>query len=81
MLRDLCYNFREVNIAGPASKVFLIDDLVGQWYLCYILTSRCQLSIVKIDFSNPTNIVFGVLTSISAKDAVPLPVSIGFGSW
>ncbi|KAJ8932971.1 hypothetical protein NQ314_014302 [Rhamnusium bicolor] len=64
---------REPSTAGPASKVFLIDDLVGQWYLCYILISRCQLSIVKIDFSSVPTINFGILTSISAKDAVPIP--------
>ncbi|XP_074033388.1 anaphase promoting complex subunit 1 isoform X2 [Leptinotarsa decemlineata] len=66
------YSVQEPNSAAPASKVFFIDDLVGQRYLCYILTSRSQLSIVKVDFSGP-NIVFGMLTSMSAKDAVPIP--------
>ncbi|KAJ8917136.1 hypothetical protein NQ315_012628 [Exocentrus adspersus] len=60
--------------AGAASKAFLVDDLVGQWYLCYLLTSKDQLCIVKIDFANPTNIMFGISTSISAKDAVALPL-------
>lgn len=65
---------REPVASSPASKVFLIDDLVGQWYLCYILPSRFQLSVVKIDFSSSINVSFGVLTSISAKDAVPISV-------
>ncbi|KAJ8947313.1 hypothetical protein NQ318_004565, partial [Aromia moschata] len=66
------FSVKEVTTAGPASKVFLVDDLVGQWYLCYMLTSRCQLSIVKIDFSNPSNITFGLSTSVGAKDAVSI---------
>lgn len=69
--------FRDGALAGPATKVFLSEDFSGQWYLCYILLSRFQLSIVKIDFtSNYPNISFGMLTSISAKDAVPIPVSL-----
>ncbi|KAJ8981786.1 hypothetical protein NQ317_014802 [Molorchus minor] len=65
--------FIEKEDDGAASKVFLTDDLVGCWYLCYMLNSRCQLSVVKIDFSNPASINFGILTSISAKDAIPIP--------
>ncbi|KAG5893112.1 hypothetical protein JTB14_019316 [Gonioctena quinquepunctata] len=66
------YSVQEASTAAPASKVFFIDDLIGQCYLCYVLTSRNQLSIVKVDISG-TNIVFGMSTSISAKDAVPIP--------
>lgn len=60
---------------GPATKVFLCDDLTGQNYLCYLLPSKQQLSMVKLDFSSCENFIFGVFTSISAKDAVPVPVS------
>lgn len=60
---------------GPATKVFLIDDIIGQWFLCYVIPSTQQLNVVKIDFSHPYNITFGIQTSISAKDAIPIPVS------
>ncbi|XP_056632382.1 anaphase-promoting complex subunit 1 isoform X1 [Diorhabda sublineata] len=66
------YSVQDSNTAAPASKVFFVDDFVGQKYLCYILESRSQLSIVKVDFSS-RNIVFGMLTSISAKDATHIP--------
>ncbi|XP_044258257.1 anaphase-promoting complex subunit 1 [Tribolium madens] len=62
------------NISSSASKVFLCDDLTHQWYLCYILPVKCQLCLVQIDFSDPNNIRFGMMNSISAKDAVPIPV-------
>nr|CAH7720171.1 unnamed protein product [Callosobruchus chinensis] len=65
------YSVQDSNVAGPASKVFLVDDFMGQKYMCYIVDSRCQLSMVKIDVSS--SISFGMLTSISAKDAVPIP--------
>ncbi|KAF5273421.1 hypothetical protein FQA39_LY07438 [Lamprigera yunnana] len=58
---------------GPASKVFLIDDLVGRSYLCYLIPSRSQLSMVCVDMTNTNSLTFGLLTSISAKDAVPIP--------
>lgn len=62
------------SFVGPASNVFLCDDLTGQNYLCYLLPSKQQLSMVKLDFSSCENFIFGVFTSVSAKDAVPVPV-------
>ncbi|XP_050315622.1 anaphase-promoting complex subunit 1 [Anthonomus grandis grandis] len=56
----------------PATSVFLSEDLIGQWYLCYVLPSKFQLSVVKVDFSGPS-IAFGMLNSISAKDAINIP--------
>lgn len=67
--------FSDGGFVGPASKVFLCDDLTGQWYLCYLLPSKSQLSVVRIDFTNSNNLIFGIFTSISAKDAVAIPVS------
>ncbi|KAK5650992.1 hypothetical protein RI129_002021 [Pyrocoelia pectoralis] len=58
---------------GPASKVFLSDDLVGRSYLCYLIPLRSQLSMVRMETTNSKSIVFGILTSVSAKDAVPIP--------
>ncbi|XP_019754293.2 anaphase-promoting complex subunit 1 [Dendroctonus ponderosae] len=66
------YSVQDTLTGSPATTVFLTEDFVGQWYLCYVLPSRFQLSIVKIDFSG-SHISFGVLTSISAKDAIELP--------
>ncbi|CAG9772745.1 unnamed protein product [Ceutorhynchus assimilis] len=66
------YSVQDTITGLPASTVFLTEDIIGQWYLCYVLPSRFQLSIVKIDFSGP-NIAFGLLTSISAKDAINVP--------
>ncbi|CAH0559464.1 unnamed protein product [Brassicogethes aeneus] len=68
------YSTQDGALAGPATKVFFSEDYTGQWYLCYILLARYQLSIVKVDFtSNSSQMSFGMLTSISAKDAVPIP--------
>lgn len=47
---------------------------MGRWYLCYLVPSRSQLSIVKFDYSNNSDdIVFGKMMNISAKDAVTIP--------
>lgn len=61
-------------MAEPASKVFLTQDFCDNWYMCYMISSRFRLAIVKIDFSS-NNINFGIATSISAKDAISIPVS------
>ncbi|XP_050510831.1 anaphase-promoting complex subunit 1 [Diabrotica virgifera virgifera] len=66
------YSIQDSNTAAAASKVFFMDDVMDQKYLCYILESRSQLSIVKVDIRN-NDIKFGILTSISAKDAAPIP--------
>ncbi|XP_044756444.1 anaphase-promoting complex subunit 1 isoform X2 [Coccinella septempunctata] len=54
-----------------ASKVFVCDDLAGQSYFCYV--SQLRLFMVKANFTNGSNFMFGASTSISAKDAVPIP--------
>ncbi|RZC33842.1 anaphase-promoting complex subunit 1, partial [Asbolus verrucosus] len=72
---NLLLLLQDDNMSGAASKVFLCDDLTDQWYLCYILSARCLLSMVRIDFSDCSNFNFGIINSISAKDAVPIPTS------
>ncbi|EEZ99272.2 anaphase-promoting complex subunit 1 [Tribolium castaneum] len=62
------------NMSSATSKVFLCDDLTHQWYLCYILPVKCQLCLVQIDFTDPSNIRFGMVNSLSVKDAVPIPM-------
>lgn len=65
---------REV-LSGRASKVLLTSDLVGQGYLGYLVPDRSQLFLVRIEKTNKQQqIIFGMVTSIVAKDAVNLPV-------
>ncbi|XP_066251923.1 anaphase-promoting complex subunit 1 [Euwallacea similis] len=66
------YSVQDTVTGTAASNVFLSEDFVGQWYLCYILPSRFQLSVVKVDFSGG-NMSCGLLTSISAKEAINVP--------
>ncbi|XP_020285295.1 anaphase-promoting complex subunit 1 isoform X2 [Pseudomyrmex gracilis] len=59
---------------GRASKVFLTSDLVGQSYLGYLIASRSQLFLVRLEKTNKQQqVIFGMTTSIVAKDAVCLP--------
>ncbi|XP_063980252.1 anaphase-promoting complex subunit 1 [Diachasmimorpha longicaudata] len=60
--------------SGKASKVLLTSDLVGQGYLGYLVPSRSQLFLVRIEKTNKQQqIIFGMMSSIVAKDAVNLP--------
>lgn len=61
---------------GRASKVFLTTDLVGQNYLSYLVPARSQLFLVRLEKTNrQQQVIFGMVTSIIAKDAVNLTVS------
>ncbi|XP_076632222.1 anaphase promoting complex subunit 1 [Colletes latitarsis] len=61
-------------VSGRASKVFLSSDLVGQSYLCYLIPQRSQLFLVRLEKTNKQQqIIFGMVTSIVAKDAVSVP--------
>ncbi|KAL3278076.1 hypothetical protein HHI36_013420 [Cryptolaemus montrouzieri] len=64
-------NMGDGDESGPASKIFICDDLAGQSYFCYIAYSK--LHMVKADFSNENVLLYGLSNSISVKDAVPLP--------
>ncbi|XP_039313778.1 anaphase-promoting complex subunit 1 isoform X3 [Solenopsis invicta] len=58
---------------GRASKVFLTSDFVGQNYLGYLIPNRSQLCLVRLEKTNKQQqIIFGMVTSIVAKDAVNL---------
>ncbi|XP_072170160.1 anaphase-promoting complex subunit 1-like [Diadema setosum] len=60
-------------VLGQASKVFLTSDLCGQSYLCFLLPHRHQLRCLKFSSSNDSSqLIFGSLTTLSAKDAVQL---------
>ncbi|XP_059838868.1 anaphase-promoting complex subunit 1 [Hypanus sabinus] len=62
---------REKN--SQATKVFITSDLCGQKFLCYLVESRHQLRCVKFEESNDmTQLIFGTVTVIQAKDAAPL---------
>uniref|UniRef100_A0A4W4HBL4 Anaphase-promoting complex subunit 1 n=1 Tax=Electrophorus electricus TaxID=8005 RepID=A0A4W4HBL4_ELEEL len=56
-----------------ASKVFITSDLCESRYLCFLVESHQQLRCVKFLESNETSqLIFTSVTSIPAKDAVPL---------
>ncbi|KAL8567686.1 hypothetical protein ACOMHN_008994 [Nucella lapillus] len=58
---------------GKASKVFLSSDLCGQQYLCFMVPYKQQLRCVRFEESNDlSQLIFGAVTVISAKDACPV---------
>ncbi|KAB1256701.1 Anaphase-promoting complex subunit 1 [Camelus dromedarius] len=64
-------NIREKN--SQASKVFITSDLCGQKFLCFLVESQLQLRCVKFQESNDkTQLIFGSITNIQAKDAAPV---------
>lgn len=59
-----------------ASHGFIHTDLIGQSYLCYLLPHTYKLNLARMEKSHtPVTQVFGIVTSVSAKDAVELKVS------
>ncbi|KAL7307917.1 hypothetical protein TKK_0000010 [Trichogramma kaykai] len=57
-----------------ASRVFLTTDLIGQVYFCYVLTNQYRLCLVRLEKSHdPGRIILGMVTTITAKDAINLP--------
>lgn len=64
-------NIREKN--SQASKVFITTDLCGQRFLCYLVESQFQLRCIKFHESNDmSQLIFGSVTNIQAKDAAPI---------
>ncbi|MEE6474887.1 hypothetical protein FKM82_010525 [Ascaphus truei] len=64
-------NMREKN--SQATKVFITADLCGQKFLCFLVESQHQLRLVKFEESNDkSQLIFGSVTNISAKDAAPI---------
>ncbi|XP_063551788.1 anaphase-promoting complex subunit 1-like [Gorilla gorilla gorilla] len=64
-------NIREKN--SQASKVFITSDLCGQKFLCFLVESQLHLRCVKFQESNDkTQLIFGSVTNIPAKDAAPV---------
>ena len=56
--------------------MFLTTDLIGQTYFCYLIQSQCRLCLVRLEKSNdPEQVILGMVTTITAKDAINLPVS------
>lgn len=59
-----------------ASRVFITTDLTGQVYFCYLISSQCSLFLVRLERSNDADrMILGMVTTMSAKDAINLPVS------
>ena len=60
-----------------ASRIFLTTDLIGQTYFCYIVKTQFRLYLVRLEKPNePEQIILGMVTTIAAKDAINLPVSL-----
>nr|XP_022911717.1 anaphase-promoting complex subunit 1 [Onthophagus taurus] len=57
---------------GSASKAFITEDFTSQNYLCFMVPSKNQLYVVKIEISI-NNVIFGMSMSIGAKDAISIP--------
>ncbi|XP_024080333.1 anaphase-promoting complex subunit 1 isoform X2 [Cimex lectularius] len=60
--------------SSMASKSFLSKDTLGQEYLCYLVNS--SLVLVRLNRTNNTRmpeLIVGSVSSIPAKDAVPIP--------
>ncbi|XP_011495610.1 PREDICTED: anaphase-promoting complex subunit 1 [Ceratosolen solmsi marchali] len=67
-------NLNKDSNMGQASRVFLTVDLVGQTYFCYLVQNQCRLCLIRLEKSNdPERIILGMLTTITAKDAINLP--------
>ena len=65
-----------------ASRVFLSTDLVGQTYFCYLIQNQYRLCLVRLEKSNdPDQIILGMVTTMTTKDAINLPVSINFNNF
>ncbi|XP_049852727.1 anaphase-promoting complex subunit 1 isoform X1 [Schistocerca gregaria] len=60
-------------IACAASHAFLVTDMVGQMYLCYMLPARKHLMCMRLELTHEQQLIFGVACAIQAKDAAPLP--------
>lgn len=56
-----------------ATHGFIHIDLIDQTYMCYILARTKYLQLMRLEKSNtPDTPIFGIVTSIPAKDAVCL---------
>lgn len=59
-----------------ASHGFLHEDIVGQQFMCYILSRSSKMFMVRLEKSNDVDkVIFGMTNAIKAKDAASLPVS------
>ena len=71
-----CFCIRD-GVMGEASKVFLMRDVCGRRYLCYLVSCRRQLRCVKFEESNDrSQLIFGSINYLhGTRDAIPLTVS------
>ena len=61
-------------VTEKASKVFLSTDLMGQTYVCLLLSQSQSLKLIRTEQSNDKmRLIFGSTNIISAKDAEPIP--------
>lgn len=60
-------------IDGMASKIFTTKDLVGNSFLCLLVSSVNQLRVVKITSKSGDKMIFGGVELIPAKDVEDIP--------
>lgn len=55
-----------------ATHGFMHTDLIGQTFICYLLRQSAKLQLVRLEAAAAEKPIFGIVTSIPAKDAVCL---------
>lgn len=54
-------------------------DLIGQTYICYLLTRTSKLQLVRLEKATSSQRqIFGIAVSIPAKDAIGLDVMYSY---
>ena len=74
LIPDLCLDllWTETSITKP-SKVFLMEDSVGQKFLCLLLPQIQSLRCIKYEIVNDSSsVVYGAVASLPARDAAPI---------
>jgi len=66
-----------------SKKVFIASNFVGDRFLCYLLHKKTQLICVEFEHSetSTSDITFGNVTILLAKDAAYLPVIIKYTNY
>uniref|UniRef100_T1J8K9 Uncharacterized protein n=1 Tax=Strigamia maritima TaxID=126957 RepID=T1J8K9_STRMM len=59
---------------GNATSVFITQNFVDERFFCFVVANQNQLKVIKFEETDEENIssVFGPVSTISARDAVPL---------
>ncbi|KAK7071553.1 Anaphase-promoting complex subunit 1, partial [Halocaridina rubra] len=74
LIPDICFDHLWTdNSSARATKAFLTENVVGQKYVCLMLSQSGILRCIKYDFTNDhSSLIFGSISSIPARDALPI---------